>query len=128
MKKVIKVLSLIILFITMLLVQVNTNKIGEVGLRIVSAEESTSQSDEELSEEDWKIELNESTQKGSKEFGFIQRNLASSDLSDNGHFLLIIGVVLVVLSVAGIMFFSFCLYKLCQNTRRCTERRYTRHN
>ena len=109
MKKVIKVLSLIILFMTMLLVQVNTNKIGKVGLRIVSAEESTSQSDEELSEEDWKIELNESTQKGSKEFGFIQRNLASSDLADNGHFLLIIGVVLVVLSVTGTMFFSFCL-------------------
>ncbi|MEI3541506.1 MAG: hypothetical protein V8P98_01700 [Acutalibacteraceae bacterium] len=128
MKKVIKVLSLIILFMTMLLVQVNTNKIGKVGLRIVSAEESTSQSDEELSEEDWKIELNESTQKGSKEFGFIQRNLASSDLADNGHFLLIIGVVLVVLSVTGTMFFSFCLYKLCQNTKRCTERRYTRHN
>ena len=128
MKKVIKVLSLIILFMTMLLVQVNTNKIGKVGLRIVSAEESTSQSDEELSEEDWKIELNESTQKGSKEFGFIQRNLASSDLADNGHFLLIIGVVLVVLSVTGTMFFSFCLYKLCQNTKRCTERRYTRNN
>ena len=128
MKKVIKVLSLIILFMTMLLVQVNTNKIGKVGLRIVSAEESTSQSDEELSEEDWKIELNESTQKGSKEFGFIQRNLASSDLADNGHFLLIIGVVLVVLSVTGTMFFSFCLYKLCQNTKRCTERRYMRHN
>ena len=108
---------------TMLLVQVNTNKIGKVGLRIVSAEESTSQSDEELSEEDWKIELNESTQKGSKEFGFIQRNLASSDLADNGHFLL-----MVVLSVTGTMFFSFCLYKLCQNTKRCTERRYTRHN
>ena len=52
MKKVIKVLSLIILFMTMLLVKVNTNKIGKVGLRIVSAEESTSQSDEELSEED----------------------------------------------------------------------------
>ena len=128
MKKVIKVLSLIILFMTMLLVKVNTNKIGKVGLRIVSAEESTSQSDEELSEEDWKIELNESTQKGSKEFGFIQRNLASSDLADNGHFLLIIGVVLVVLSVTGTMFFSFCLYKLCQNTKRCTERRYMRHN
>ena len=52
MKKVIKVLSLIILFMTMLLVKVNTNKIGKVGLRIVSAEESTSQSDEELSLED----------------------------------------------------------------------------
>ena len=124
MKKVIKVLSLIILFMTMLLVKVNTNKIGKVGLRIVSAV-----CDGNLEEGSMRCDANISIMpKGSKEFGFIQRNLASSDLADNGHFLLIIGVVLVVLSVTGTMFFSFCLYKLCQNTKRCTERRYTRHN
>lgn len=118
MKKAIKVLSFIVLFIATLLLPTNINKMGEISVNMASAEENVSESDEKLSEEDWKIELNENTQKGSQEFDFIQRNLASSDLADNGHLLLITGIVLVVLAVAGVIFFSFCLYKLCQNKKR----------
>ena len=118
MKKAIKVFCLIFLFVTMLPVSTQVSKIGEITTKIVSAEESNNQNSEKLSEEDWKIELDENTQNGSKEFEFIQKNLASSDLADNGHFLLITGIVLVVLSIAGIIFFSFCLYKLCRNTKK----------
>lgn len=71
-----------------------------------------------LSDEDWKIELEENNQKGAKEFDFIQSNLASSDLADNGYFLLILGILLIVISGAGIVFFSICLYKICKNTKK----------
>ena len=118
MKKAIKIFCLIFLFVTTLPVSTQVSKIGEINTKIASAEESNNKNSEKLSEEDLKIELNENTQKGSNEFDFIQRNLASSDLADNGHFLLITGIVLVVLSIAGIIFFSFCLYKLCRNTKK----------
>lgn len=117
MKKMIKILSLIILFITTLLFITNTNKAGEIIVNTASAEENVNENDEKLSKEDWKIELNENTQKGSQEFDFIQKNLASSDLADNGHILLIAGISLIALAVVGIIFFSFCLYKLCQNKK-----------
>lgn len=118
MKKAIKIFCLIFLFVTMLPVSTQVSTTGEINTKIASAEESNNQNSEKLSEEDWKIELNENTQKGSKEFDFIQKNLASSDLADNGHFLLITGIILVVLAVSGIIFFSFCLYKLCRNTKK----------
>ena len=40
----------------------------------------------QLSPDDWKIEIDE--KKSSNEFGFIQKNLDSSNLADNGQFLI----------------------------------------
>lgn len=68
----------------------------------------------QLSLDDWKIEIDE--KKSSNEFGFIQKNLDSSNLADNGQFLLITGITLLVLSGVGAIFFSICLYKLLRKS------------
>lgn len=118
MKKFFKFLYTLILFIVILIGPIKDYNIGNYFVKNVVAEETASQTSEELSDKDWKIELDENTQKGSKEFDFIQKNLASADLSDNGHFLLISGIILVILSFVGVIFFSFCLYKLCKNAKK----------
>lgn len=126
MKKLIKIVCFVFLFVALL----NTNiaeyyvKPNELLIKIAMAKEAeTEQTGEKLSQEDWKIELNEDTEKGSKEFDFIQKSLASSDLADNGYFLLIIGIILVVISVLGITFFSICLYKLCKRRKNCKPKK-----
>ena len=68
----------------------------------------------QLSPDDWKIVIDE--KKSSNEFGFIQKNLDSSNLADNGQFLLIAGITLLVISGAGVVFFSLCLYKLLRKS------------
>ena len=71
MKKAIKIFCLIFLFVTTLPVSMQVSKIGEINTKIASAEESNNQNSKKLSEEDWKIELNENTQK-------VQKNLILS--------------------------------------------------
>lgn len=76
----------------------------------------------QLSPDDWKIEIDE--KKSSNEFGFIQKNLDSSNLADNGQFLLIAGISLLVLSGGGVSFFSLCLYNLLRkSTQKSTTKR-----
>ena len=78
--------------------------------------------DSQLSPDDWKIVIDE--KKSSNEFGFIQKNLDSSNLADNGQFLLIAGITLLVLSGAGVIFFSLCLYKLLRkSSQKSTTKR-----
>ncbi len=100
-----------------------------VGITSASVENTQFKSlsqESQLSPDDWKIVIDE--KKSSNEFGFIQKNLDSSNLADNGQFLLIAGITLLVLSGAGIIFFSLCLYKLLKNspqkntTRQCGTR------
>ena len=80
-----------------------------------------------LSPDDWKIDLDDDIKKENREFDFIQKNLASSDLADNGHLLLAIGIFLIAISVLGTIFFSFCLYKSCKNTKRLKNKYGTRY-
>ena len=82
--------------------------------------------DSQLSPDDWKIVIDD--KKSSNEFGFIQKNLDSSNLADNGQFLLIAGITLLVLSGSGAIFFSLCLCKLLRTslqkstTKQCGTR------
>ncbi len=81
----------------------------------------------QLSPDDWKIVIDE--KKSSNEFGFIQTNLDSSNLADNGQFLLIAGIILLVLSGLGIVGFSLCFYKLLKysakaGAAKCAGTRY----
>ena len=80
-----------------------------------------------LSPDDWKIVIDE--KKASNEFGFIQKNLDSSKLADNGQFLLVVGIALLILSGLGVVGFSFCLYKLFKSAanKDCTKRTGTRY-
>lgn len=122
MKKSVISFSFIALLILTTATSLNSEKFAKICIKTAVAEENSSQNSEKLSDEDWKIELNDDTKKGSKEFGFIQKNLASSSLADNGHFLLIAGIILIVISVSGIIFFSFCLHKLHKNTKKLSKR------
>ena len=81
----------------------------------------------QLSPDDWKIVIDE--KKSSNEFGFIQKNLDSSNLADNGQFLLIAGITLLLLSGVGVIFFSLCLYKLRRKSpqKRAAKRGGTRY-
>lgn len=68
-----------------------------------------------ISNEDWKIVVDDKND--SKEFSFIQKNLESSNLADNGNFLLISGIILIILSLFGIIFFSIKLYKISNKNK-----------
>ena len=120
MKKTKKFLRLLILLTLILLPTVTMSLSGAAAKSSITktAATTTTKPEENLTADDWKIELDESTQSGNKEFDFIQNNLASSDLADNGQFLLICGFALVVLAAGGVVFFTFCLYKLCKNTKK----------
>ena len=91
-------------------------------LRVLSEKQ-----EDTLSPDDWKIVLDDDIKKENREFDFIQKNLASSDLADNGHLLMFIGIFLIAISVFGTIFFSFCLYKLCKNTKRFKNKYGTRY-
>ena len=119
MKKSLKICSIVLMILFMIFGLYLTAPKISFGQHIATATGSASTSNSTKPTNDaWKIELNENTQTGSHEFDFIQKNLASADLTDNGHFLLIAGIILVVLGIAGVIFFSFCLYKLSKNTKR----------
>ena len=77
-----------------------------------------------LSAESGKMSFDNDTKKENREFDFIQKNLASSDLTDNGHLLLATGIFLIAISVVGTIFFTFCLYKLCKNTKKRLKNKY----
>lgn len=110
------------LFLVSVSIPTNNGRTENDFLKMVSAEEASMQ-DSKLTAEDWKIELDENVKNGSKEFDFIQKSIGSSNLADNGHFLLIGGIILIFLSVVGGVFFSFCLYKLCKNTKRASKKK-----
>ncbi len=125
MKNPLKICSVAgILLLMFLCLYLTASRISFV--RWVSAAEGTSNSSI-LSDKDWKIELDENTQTGAHEFDFIQKSLSSTDITDNGHFLLITGIILAVLGVTGVAFFSFCLYKLCKNTKKHRKKRSATH-
>lgn len=123
MKNPLKICSVVVMLLLMLFGLYLAAPKVSFGQWIAAAEGTSTSTGTALPDEDWKIELNESTQAGSHEFDFIQKNLPSSDLTDNGHILLISGIILAVLGVAGIIFFSFCLYKLCKNTKKHRKKR-----
>lgn len=127
MKNPLKICSVAGILLLMLLGLYLTAPRISFGRFIVAAEGTSTSTGSNLSDEDWKIELNENTQTGAHEFDFIQKSLSSADLTDNGHFLLIAGIILAVLGVAGIAFFSFCLYKLCKNTKKHRKKRSATH-
>lgn len=81
----------------------------------------------QLSPDDWKIEIDE--KKSLNDFEFIQKNLDSSNLADNSQSLLILGIILLVLSCTGVIFFSLCMYKLLGKPpqKRTATREGARH-
>ncbi len=87
----------------------------------------TSIQETQLSDNDWEVVIDE--KKSSNEFEFIQRNLESSNLTDNGQFLLVGGIILLVLSGTGIIFFSVYMYRLCKmsSVKRKPKRRGSRY-
>lgn len=122
MKKVIKFFSTVVLVLEMIYIPIKVVNLTNNIVKVAQAEENGTKLSEKLSDGDWKIELNEGTQKGEKEFDFIQKNINSDDLADNGHFLLIIGTILVNLAAVGVIFFSICLYKLCSKNKKRKKR------
>ena len=78
-----------------------------------------------LSNEDWKIVVDDKND--SNEFSFIQKNLESSNLADNGYFLLIAGIILITLSLLGIVFFSVKLYKISKGKNYKNKRHKASH-
>lgn len=127
MKNPLKFCSVTAIFLLMLLgLYLTAPRISFVRW-VAAAEEASTSNEPKLSDEDWKIELNENTPSGSQEFDFIQKSMSSSDSTDNGLFLLITGIILTVLGVAGVAFFSFCLYKLCKNTKKHRKKRSATH-
>lgn len=98
-------------------------------MNTVAASKQTQSANQEtnLSPDDWKIVIDE--KKASNDFRFIQKNLDSSNLADNGQFLLVTGIILLVLSGLGIVGFSFCFYKLFKSypsktSTKCAGTRY----
>ena len=87
----------------------------------LSADDNQSQQQTKLSGNDWKVVIDE--KKSSNDFGFIQKNLESSSLADNGYFLLITGISLIIISCSGIIFFSYQLYKLLKLPQTPQKRR-----
>ncbi len=57
----------------------------------------------------WEIIIDE--KKDSNEFESIQNDISSSDLGDNGYFLLLIGTILIIFPILGTIYFSIQLYK-----------------
>lgn len=100
MKKASKMICFIVVYLMMTSFFIVTNN---VNAQTITAEESTNQASEKPTAEDWKIELDDNIQKDAKEFDFIQKSLASSGLADNGHFLLVTGIVLVILGISGVI-------------------------
>lgn len=73
---------------------------------------SNASSSNESSNNSWEIVIDKN--KDSNEFEGIQNDVASSDLADNGYFLLLIGTILIILSIIGTIYFSVQLYKTCK--------------